>query len=677
MVNNLNKLVLWLIILAISTIVTFGSGIALKEVLADTATSKLSVNNNTPSVGTVTLNGGNDINLIESVTTTVQATTTVTDVDGYSDIASVTGKIFRSGAGSSCSSNDNNCYSNSACATSSCSGNSCTVTCSYDVWFIADPTDAGTYSSQYWEAYIKAIDASNASSSATSSGVEMNTLRALNLYASAINYGSLAKGSSTITLNQAQTTIDTGNEAIDVNLSGTRMEKSPWTEEAWSVGTSSASFEFNPVNSAEPAISQIDSSHYLVAYSGTGSLLTGWSQVLQINKSNWVISTSSAIFKFAGTDSGSWTISKIDLGHYLVVFYDNDQNEGWSQVLNVNTSTWAISTSSASFKFSQEDEFTYPSLSQIDSSHYLVAYGGFAGHGWSTVLNVNPSTWAISTSSASFEFNQSYGYYPDISQIDSTHYLVAYLGNGNYGWSTVLYVNPSTWAISTSSASFKFDPSMGYYPDISQIDSSHYLVAYQGASYSGWSTVLNVNTSTWAMSTSSSAFNLEPSGGDFSDPKISQIDSSHYLLAYSLGNGYFGWSTVLNVNPLTWAISTSSASFGFEQSQSCYYPDISQIDSTYYLVVYAGDSNYGWSTILNPTTLNVIPVEYQEYATSGVNYASGTDLTTTATSLELDLSKPTSHPSTSTDETYWGLMIPSYVQKGSYYGTDTFEAIAD
>jgi len=52
-------------------------------------------------------------------------------------------------------------------------------------------------------------------------------------------------------------------------------------------------------------------------------------------------------------------------------------------------------------------------------------------------------------------------------------------------------------------------------------------------------------------------------------------------------------------------------------------------------------------------------------------------LTTTATSLELDMSKPTSHPSTSTDDIYWGLAIPSGQNPGVYTGTSTFGAKSD
>ena len=73
-----------------------------------------------------------------------------------------------------------------------------------------------------------------------------------------------------------------------------------------------------------------------------------------------------------------------------------------------------------------------------------------------------------------------------------------------------------------------------------------------------------------------------------------------------------------------------------------------------------------------------ILVGNQEWSTSSSwSYGSGTDLTTATTSVELDLPKPVSHFSTSTDDIYWGLGIPSTTSMGVYRGTTTFEVVAD
>jgi len=197
------------------------------EVSADTATTSLEVGNSVPSVSSVNLNSGSNVDLSEDGSVVITATGTVTDNNGYSDISSVIGRIYRSGVTSTeaCSLDDNNCYEDSSCSTSSCSGSDCVASCSWTVWFHAEPTDAGSdWSGEYWMAWIKAIDSSSASSSATNSAqtIEMNTLTAIDI-SDSIDYGSLSPGQTNDPLDKLLLATTTGNEAIDANISGTNM----------------------------------------------------------------------------------------------------------------------------------------------------------------------------------------------------------------------------------------------------------------------------------------------------------------------------------------------------------------------------------------------------------------------------------------------------------------------
>ena len=186
--------------------------------------------NAAPTVSDVSLNGGSSITLSENTTKSVSATGTVSDTNGYANITSVIGKIYRSGVGSDCSADNNNCYSAASCATSSCASNDCVATCSYNVQFYADPTDTGTYSTaqgwntQTWVAWIKAIDASNASSSATNSSqtVDINTLPAVTV-TNSITYDSLNPDQNMTNLTKEVTATTTGNVPIDLQIKGDNM----------------------------------------------------------------------------------------------------------------------------------------------------------------------------------------------------------------------------------------------------------------------------------------------------------------------------------------------------------------------------------------------------------------------------------------------------------------------
>lgn len=182
--------------------------------------------NTAPSLSNISLNAGVDISLTEGTTTTVNLTATASDSDGYTDLSSSSGVLFRSAEGASCSADDNNCYTDSSCDFSGCSGTSCTVTCSFEVRYFADPTDAGsTYEAQSWQGYIEISDASAASADITSSAgiVDVETLLALNLDSSTMSYGSLSAGEDTGSTNQTIDVENNGNASIGVEVSATQM----------------------------------------------------------------------------------------------------------------------------------------------------------------------------------------------------------------------------------------------------------------------------------------------------------------------------------------------------------------------------------------------------------------------------------------------------------------------
>ena len=188
--------------------------------------------NQAPTVDSVSLNNGNSITLTENTTTSVSATGTVSDANGYGDISQVMGRIYRSGVSGAenCALDNNNCYEDTSCATSSCAGNTCNYSCDFNVQFHADPTDNGTYATaqgwnaEKWVAWVKVIDSQSASSTATNSAetVDVNTLTAVSVTPS-ITYDALDPDTNMANLTKTTNAINTGNVPIDVQLKGDDM----------------------------------------------------------------------------------------------------------------------------------------------------------------------------------------------------------------------------------------------------------------------------------------------------------------------------------------------------------------------------------------------------------------------------------------------------------------------
>ncbi len=198
-----------------------------------------------PTISSISFNGGAAITLTPGTTTAVVATTSVFDFNGGADLEHATATFYRTSVGASCTVDNNNCYRLSTetggCSFSSCSGNSCQLTCTAHVYFHADPTDFGTYDGQEWFAFIEAEDQGGGYGFNSSPGIELATLRAISVDA-LINYGALEPTTDTGGVNSTTTVRNLGNVALDVEVEGTDLSDGqssiiPVTQQKFSTST--------------------------------------------------------------------------------------------------------------------------------------------------------------------------------------------------------------------------------------------------------------------------------------------------------------------------------------------------------------------------------------------------------------------------------------------------------
>ena len=182
-----------------------------------------------PTLGDIVLNADQSIALTEATTTPIIATTTVSDGNGFEDIVGVSATFYRTGVAGAetCTANDNNCYQlgHAQCPLTNCSGNTCDVTCTADIWYFAEPTDPGSaHESESWVAYLEAIDSAGGTATGTAESIDLLTLRALRLLSDTIAFGTLNVGEDTGAVNAVSTIRNTGNASIDVDVAGTDLE---------------------------------------------------------------------------------------------------------------------------------------------------------------------------------------------------------------------------------------------------------------------------------------------------------------------------------------------------------------------------------------------------------------------------------------------------------------------
>ncbi len=220
--------------------------------------SSFTVSNVEPSIAAASISlvdptSGSFVTLVRPHATSgpYQVTFTVTDNNSClnsssgNEISSVSANAYRSSIGSSSclvygDYNTNNCYPQAAAPNtnftcvqdvSSCSGSSdttATFTCSFALWYNADPTDGGSqYPSENWLASAKAIDDQTASSGVVqaSTGNELLSFLAFSVAETSIGYGSLQPGQQIDPFVVATSTTlrAYGNVGMDQTLYGDTM----------------------------------------------------------------------------------------------------------------------------------------------------------------------------------------------------------------------------------------------------------------------------------------------------------------------------------------------------------------------------------------------------------------------------------------------------------------------
>ena len=226
------------------------------EATANPLSVDFEVNNVAPTVlgGEIALNGGFDLVLTVPAGETPSSTLDFTIHDANSCVNAASGDeivdfrvaIFRTNNstttcdGSAGTYDPNDCYPSgvatttwnlSCTATSTCAGPTqdyVEYTCDFPLWYIADPTDAGTpaaFDNTVWTAGIYGIDddALSGVMSTTTNPVDLSSFTAIDIASDEIVYGAIEPGDDSGTLSATSSAMNIGNTGLDQEVRGDSM----------------------------------------------------------------------------------------------------------------------------------------------------------------------------------------------------------------------------------------------------------------------------------------------------------------------------------------------------------------------------------------------------------------------------------------------------------------------
>jgi hypothetical protein len=236
------------------------------------------------------------------------------------------------------------------------------------------------------------------------------------------------------------------------------------------VTTAATRLEFDTADYQLGSVAVVDSNHFVLFWWGSGS--DWFVQSFTVNTTTRAVTTAATRLEF---DTQIWTNNscfRIDTNHYIN-FWRWWTLNAIAQVFAVNTTTFAVSTSWAVFDMWLDNLGC--TCQQVDANHFIVFYNSASlWNELAQVVTVDTSTWAITTSAASLIIS-TWGSSLTSRKIDDNHFILFYGWPWNDWFVGIFEVDTTTFEVTTASSLLEFDTQLGLSNSCFTVDSSHFI----------------------------------------------------------------------------------------------------------------------------------------------------------------------------------------------------------
>ena len=221
--------------------------------------SILGGSNGEVEIKNVEINKNEDIFPVEGTSFEVELSAEVLVSGGWGNLEedSLTAVFYREGVGKDCLADKNNCYNIDDFDIKNCSGNSCDISGSFSLWYIAEPTDEGEYEEEGWISKVSALDINGNEGVGFSDPVDVLTLSAIYVLEEEIDFGEMERNTDTGDVNKVTTIRNTGNSTVGLDIYGEEMTQNGnailpsyqrWNTEPFVYSTGGNELELESIN---------------------------------------------------------------------------------------------------------------------------------------------------------------------------------------------------------------------------------------------------------------------------------------------------------------------------------------------------------------------------------------------------------------------------------------------
>ena len=297
--------------------------------------------------------------------------------------------------------------------------------------------------------------------------------------------------------------------------------------------------EFDTANGLEPTMVHVTGDIFAVAYRGSGS--DGFLKTVQISAAGDITNSVVDTLEFDTANGGTPDIVQISQTIYAIA-YRGSGNDGFVRTVEIASDGQITDAVVDSLEFDTAACYE-PSIILVAGEYYAIAYRGPGNDGFVRTVQIASDGQIANAVVDSLEFDPSYCVTPDILQLASDLYGIAYRGPGNDGFLKTVTIT-GDGQIGSVVDTLEFDTSNGYEPDLNPIGGDVYAVAYAGSGLDGFIKTIEIETSGAITDTVIDTLEFDTSNGRYPDMLL--VGGDVFAIAYQ-GPGNDGFLRTVNI----------------------------------------------------------------------------------------------------------------------------------
>jgi len=275
------------------------------------------------------------------------------------------------------------------------------------------------------------------------------------------------------------------------------------------------------------------------------------------------------------------------------IAYRGPGSDGFVKTVQIDSNGIMLPITIDSLEYDTANGYT-PSIINVAGNIYAIAYRGTGADGFIRTVEIDVLGNITNSIIDSLEYDTGNGYFPDLIQISSDIFAIAYQGNGTDGFIRTIQIDSAGNITDSVVDSYEYNNRRGSEPDIINISGDIYAVAHRGAGSDGFISTVSIDS---AGNIGTVIDTLEFDTADGYEPDIINVFGDVYVVAYR-GTGSDGFAVTMTIDSLGNVGDTVIDTIEFDQIYGGM-PDIVNITGDNYALVYRGPNDDGFVSILN------------------------------------------------------------------------------